>query len=254
MPPFATVTAETEFFTVLDDVLTSDECAGLSNYFQLQPFYRVDSIGMHGHWLLEDSEVLRGPTAGWGHTWDAQFPTDTPIDYVMKAVVSCSDLFARSVGRRTVDWEVFSAFPTVYMAGQGLVWHRDSEDNTGSWVYYAHPEWNAEWGGELYLAHTLDVPREYGVFFHRLRATSGIPPHPWPSHLDNTDANELLMAGGIGSYVMPKPNRLVIVKGGTPHSIAKVRPSAGRHPRMSVGGFFKRKGVPLGEPRTPWTL
>jgi len=73
---------------------------------------------------------------------------------------------------------------------------------------------------------------------------AGLPdPPPWKSHLDNDDATELLMARGIGSYILPKPNRLVVIKGGTPHAIAKVRASAGRHVRASVGGFFKRPGA-----------
>jgi hypothetical protein len=51
------------------------------------------------------------------------------------------------------------------------------------------------------------------------------------------------MERGLGSYLAPKPNRLVVIKGGTPRAIAKVRPSAGRHVRASFGGFFVRKGV-----------
>ena len=134
-------------------------------------------------------------------------------------------------------------------------WWRLTPDNTGSYIYYVHPEWNIDWGGELLLAHTLDIPREYGVFFHRLRASPQIPaPPPWFPHLDNDDANELLLSGGFGSYVAPKPNRLVAIKGETPHAIAKVRPSAGRHIRASIGGFFKKLGLPLGDPEVPWPI
>jgi hypothetical protein len=251
----ARVTAHTEFFTVLDDVLAPEMVARLWNYFQIQPLNPVRSLGMLGHWLLEDGETLRGPTVGWGHTWDARYPTGAPIDDVMKAVVDCSGLFAAQVGRYQIDWKVFSAMPTVYQTGQGLVWHRDSEENAGSYVYYAHREWNIEWGGELLLAHTCDIPREYGVYFHRLRSTRELSsPPPWQSHLDNDDANELLMAGGFGSYVAPKPNRLVVIKGGTPHAICKVRSSAGRHIRASIGGFFKRVGVRIDTPPATWTL
>jgi hypothetical protein len=251
----ASVTAHTDFFTVLDDVLAPEARERLWNYFQIQPLNPVRQLGMQGHWLLEDSETLRGPTVGWEHKWDAQYPTGAPIDDVMKALVDCSDLFAASVGRYGVDWRIFSAVPTIYQVGQGLLWHRDSEDNTGSWIYYAHDRWNVEWGGELLLAHARDLPREYGVYFHRLRATPGLPtPLPWQSHLDNEDANDLLMAGGFGSFVAPKPNRLVVIRGGTPHAIAKVRPAAGRHVRASVGGFFKKVGVRLDLPAVPWTL
>jgi len=249
------VTLKTDFFTVLDDVLPPALCDKLWNFVQVQPFRRVEALGKIGHWLIEDGETLRGPTIGWGHKWDAQYPTGSPMDDVMKAIVSSSDLIAGSVGRRDGDWQIFSAMMTIYQAGQGLVWHRDSEDNTGSYIYYVHPEWNIDWGGELLLAHTLDIPREYGVFFHRLRASPQIPaPPPWFPHLDNDDANELLLSGGFGSYVAPKPNRLVAIKGGTPHAIAKVRPSAGRHIRASIGGFFKKLGLPLGDPEVPWPI
>jgi hypothetical protein len=62
------------------------------------------------------------------------------------------------------------------------------------------------------------------------------------------------LQGGFGSYVVPKPNRLVAIRGGTPHAIAKVRASAGSHVRASVGGFFKKVGVPIGTPETPWPM
>jgi hypothetical protein len=255
MPPTAKVTAQTEFFTVLDDVLPPATSDRLWNYFQIQPLNPVRLLGLQGHWLLEDSDTLRGPTVGWQHRFDDQYPTGAPLDDVMKAVVDNAPLFAASVGRYDVDWRIFSAMPTVYQAGQGLGWHRDSEDNTGSWIYYAHPEWNVEWGGELLLSHARDLPRESGVYFHRLRATPDLPqPPPFQSHLDNRDANELLMATGFGSYVMPKPNRLVVLKGGTAHAIAKIRPAAGRHIRASIGGFFKKVTTRVDLPASPWSI
>jgi 2-oxoglutarate-Fe(II)-dependent oxygenase superfamily protein len=232
---------QTDFFTVVDGLLGSEQRDRLWNYFQIQPFRRVDALNLQGDWSLEDSGVLRGPTAGWGKKFDSEYPTGTPLDDVIQVLLETTDLFATTVGRRGEDWESFSAMPTIYVAGQGLVWHRDAVDNAGSWVYYAHPEWNIEWGGELLLAHDRDIPREYGVYLHRLRPMEGLPDAPaWKSHLDNRDANEWLMERGVGSYVAPKPNRLVVIKGGTPHAIAKVRASAGRHVRVSVGGFFKK--------------
>jgi hypothetical protein len=249
------LTLQTDFFTVIDDVLSTEECERLWNYFQIQPMNAVRRLGLQGHWLLEDSDTLRGPTVGWGYKWDAQYPTGAPIDHVMKAVVDSSELFSASVGRYEHDWKIFSAMPSIYRAGQGLVWHRDSEDNTGSWIYYAHRHWNIEWGGELLLSDSRDLAREYGVYFHRLRATGELPaPPPWQSHLDNKDANDLLMARGLGSFVFPRPNRLVVIKGGTAHAIAKIRPTAGSNVRASIGGFFKRAGVRPDLPALPWTI
>jgi hypothetical protein len=238
----AKVVVQNEFLAVIDDVLSSEQRDGLWNYFQLQPFQRIDALGMQGQWSLEDSGVLRGPTVGWGRGWDAQYPTGTPIDHVIKAVVECETEIASVVGPQGVVWDIFSAFPTIHVAGQGRLWHRDTDDDAGSWVYYAHREWNIEWGGELFLSHERAVPAAYGAFLHRLRPMADHPDPPgWKSHIDNEDANALLMERGIGSYVAPKPNRLVLIKGGTPQALAKVRASAGRHVHATVGGVFKKK-------------
>src|SRR5579859_6605025 len=145
----AKVTAQSEFFTVIDDLLPADARARLWNYLQIQPLSQVSALGMQGHWLLEDSGVLRGPTVGWGHSWDAQYPSGAPIDSVMKALVDSAHLFEATVGRYDVDWKIFSAMPTLYQSGQGLLWDRDSEGNTGRWVSYAHDRRKVEWGGEL---------------------------------------------------------------------------------------------------------
>jgi len=253
MSHVVSVTAQTDFFTVLDNVLGDAERDRLWNFFQAQRFFPVGATDQFfGHWQLEDGGALRGPTVGWGHKWDAIYPTGTGIDDVMKAVVECAALFDATIGARGVVWDVFSAFATIYTPGQGLLWHRDSADNAGSWVYYGHPRWNVEWGGELLLAERADFPPEYGVYLHRLRVTEETPGGPpGLAHLDNEDANELLMEQGFGSFVMPKPNRMVIIKGGTPHAIGKVRPSAGRNVRASIGGFFKKKNVDLSGPMLP---
>src|SRR5262249_40346430 len=221
----------------------------LWNYFQMQPFQRVEALDKQAHSLRDEGTVLRGPTVGWGFKWDDEYPTETVVDDVLKALIDASELFAPTIGRRGVDWDIVSATPTILVAGHGQVWHRDAEQHAGSGVYFAHREWNIEWGGELLVAHEADIPREFGPYLHRLRPMADLPEPPaWRSHLDNFDANELLMARGLGSYLAPKPNRLVVLKGGTPRAIAKVRPSAGRNVRASFGGVFVRKGAAQAAP------
>jgi hypothetical protein len=244
MPGPASIAAQTDFFTVIDGLLDAGQRDRLWNYFQMQPFQRAESLDQQAHSLRDEGTILRGPTVGWGYKWDDEYPTQTVVDDVMKAIVDAGELFAPTIGRRSVDWEILSATPTILVAGQGHAWHRETDQHAGSWVYFAHREWNIEWGGELFVAHEKDIPDGYGPYLHRLRPMENLPEPPaWRSHLDNVDANELLMARGIGSYLEPKPNRLVVIKGGTPRSVAKVRPSAGRQVRASFGGFFVRKGI-----------
>jgi len=241
------LTVQTEHYAVYDDLLPPDPCRALWNYFQLQPFQRIDALGMQGQWALEDSAVLRGPTIGWQQTWDAQYPTHTPVDALMKAVADTAPQFAALAGKSGSDWTAFSACPMLYVAGQGRLWHRDADDDLAGWTYYAHPTWNIEWGGELFIAERDTPPADTGVFLHRLRPTPDHPEPPaWKSHLDNDDASRLLMETGLGAFVAPRPNRLVVVRGTTPRSIAKVRASAGRHVLATFGGQFKKATAPTG--------
>jgi Rps23 Pro-64 3,4-dihydroxylase Tpa1-like proline 4-hydroxylase len=45
---------------------------------------------------------------------------------------------------------------------------------------------------------------------------------------------------GAGRFIAPKPNRLVVIAGGTCHRISPVTTSAGDHVRCTVAGFFHR--------------
>ena len=100
MPDPARRVVQTDYFTIIDGLLTAEQCDRLWNYFQIQPFKRVDELEKQGDWLLEDSGVLRGPTAGWGKTFDSQYPTGTPLDEVIKAVVDTADVFAPTMGKK----------------------------------------------------------------------------------------------------------------------------------------------------------
>ena len=237
----ARLVTQTEHFLVVDDLLPKAEQVSVWNHFQCQPFRRVEELGFQGHWLLEDAAVLRGPSVGYAHARDARYPTETPLDLVIARFVDLSEHFTPLLGPFGEAWDDFTAQMSLHPSGTGLVWHRDAEENVGSYTYYAHPKWNAEWGGELLLSDDVSIPKELGVYFHRLAKVDQAKPPAIPAHLDNDDASELLMRRGLGFFVAPKPNRLVVIRGGTPHAIAKVRPSAGRQIRASVTGFIKRK-------------
>src|SRR5258706_10308640 len=85
---------QTEFLTIVDNLLLPERCKALWNFFQMQSFRRIDALGMQGQWLLEDSGVLRGPTVGWGRKWEAQYPTQSAVDPVMEAVADVAGQFA----------------------------------------------------------------------------------------------------------------------------------------------------------------
>ena len=213
-------------FAVYDDLLDEDEWTQLWSWFQrctLRPVTRTA-----GAWKLDDGIPLGGdeivtpprdselPEPG---EEPGVFPSDTPLDAVVQGVLGIvdevsdlvSDGFAQLVARAYV-----------HPRGAGLSWHSDdSSVYTGAFVYYAHPFWNAHWGGELLLA---DGARSAGVMGHRF---------------DDHGFSEALLEEGTGAFVAPKPNRLVVL-GDAPHMVAPVRDAAGNAVRATVSGFFLR--------------
>ena len=61
---------------------------------------------------------------------------------------------------------------------------------------------------------------------------------------DNQPLYDNIMEEGIGTYIQPKPNRLVLNKGG-PHGILhKVNKSTiNAGPRLTLQGFIRSKGI-----------
>jgi hypothetical protein len=107
-------------------------------------------------------------------------------------------------------WTGFSSSAWTYPSGTGLEWHSDTGWLAG-YIYYMHPAWRAAWGGEL------------------LVATDG-PPSP------AARVESVCESGGV--FIYPRPNRLVLLRGGTLHCIKKVESTAGGAARTSVSGFF----------------
>jgi Rps23 Pro-64 3,4-dihydroxylase Tpa1-like proline 4-hydroxylase len=235
-------------FVVIDDFLAPELQQHIWLYFQVENFARVDVSSPTGQWSWHDGGALRGPTIGYRTKWHAKYPTGTAVDALMEALVRQEERLRPALGRYEIDWDDFSASPSLYPSGTGLSWHRDAETNAGSFVYYVHPQWNVEWGGELLLGDPsqMSIPASHGPFFNPAPVESEDDGASWlNSHMENQRASDTLLASGVGSFVMPKSNRLVVIRGGLPHKIAKVSVAAGAHLRASVTGFFKRTASKL---------
>ncbi|MCA9003542.1 MAG: 2OG-Fe(II) oxygenase, partial [Planctomycetes bacterium] len=211
----------TRGFTVIDNFLDEEAWGALWTDFQfmeLLPVSRTvgawkldDGAPLGGHEILtpnRDEELIHNPEK------PRQYPTETALDAVITGLLAESEAFAPIVGD---EWKRISARAYVYPHGTGLSWHRDdSEIYTGAFIYYAHPHWNAHWGGELMIAD--EAQEDLSIMAHRF---------------ENEAYSEALLERGMGHFIMPKPNRMVLL-GGAPHAIAPVSPAAGQNVRASV--------------------
>jgi hypothetical protein len=105
------------------------------------------------------------------------------------------------IGRPGTDWAGIIASIFRYEPGGGLIFHSDAASYNGAFSFYLHEEWYPDWGG----------------FFMFSSGT-----------LQDIDQ---------GHFLIPKPNRLVLIRGGTPHNISGVVSPNGQS-RLALSGFF----------------
>jgi hypothetical protein len=251
-------TLVTPQIAVYDDVLPRADCEKLLAHIEGEDFVHVHAAGLKDVWRPEDGLPLvarkpfvwsKIPLATLAPGADVQralrehagfYPTEGPVDPVLEAARVLALAHPDLVGREMEAWVGMSAKIYAYPAGAGLSWHDDAGNYTGSFVYYAHPAWSAQWGGELLVADAASA-RAFAAAVDEQRRAAGrrVRRH----HLVAADpGDEALMERGLGSFVAPRPNRLVLVAGRQPHMLAAVHAAAGNHARLSVAGFFLTPG------------
>ena len=214
-------------FTIIDNFLSEEAWTALWSSYQFMDLSPVTRTV--GAWKLDDGVPLGGqeqvlervakPTKKKAATPGAH---DAPTRALLEQVLAQTETFGELLDN---DWTRVAGRPYVYPKETGLSWHVDDHElYAGAFIYYAHPIWNAHWGGELLLAEVEDDAEELPIMGYRFET------EPY---------SEKLLNLGIGSFVMPKPNRLVVL-GGAPHMVARVNPAAGHNVRATVAGFFLR--------------
>jgi hypothetical protein len=250
-------------FHVYDDVLSENDFRAVWNYVQLESYVPVHHDEWAKVWRISDGIPLGATAAvfyekpkpaggavagGAAAAGDARrglsraYPTHSGLDRVLETIVNHLDQFAELVGKRSVDFDNISARSYLYPQGTGLSWHEDDIRYSGGYAFYAHPEWNCQWGGELLIADESTKSQDLeGGELPALTREEGrlkLTKLRIPRFLDNARQDTVLGKLGMGVYIVPKPNRLVVIAGGNPHMINKVSPSAGDHVRCTIAGFF----------------
>ncbi|MEV5545430.1 2OG-Fe(II) oxygenase [Streptomyces sp. NPDC052309] len=210
---------ETETFAVFDDFLGVERLEAVRRHLAEERFVFLKSVWKpHSFYRLIEGDPLIGPTIYHNHPQVpkgfSSYPSQTPSDHVVEALLDAEESLAPWIGLRGCAWDYFTCTPYLYPAGSGLSWHDDAKERSGSFVLYLHDEWRSTWGAELLIAmdtngRNASVERYQGV------------------HTD------------LGTYVAAVPNRLVVIKAGTPHSVKSVSTRAGENLRMSMTGFFQ---------------
>lgn len=245
---------------VYDNVLSPAELRELLHWAERLEYESVHKVKWTNVWRMHDGAPLRGPTGFFLRSADNAGSKSGPLSdprgklqplsdrqgklqpFVSKlrriALESCPDILG--------SWASFSVTPWIYPAGSGLSLHRDSYPYKGSFTFYFHPEWKLHWGGWL-----LSLAEQRGEF-----GELNI------SVFDDSREADLVASEGYGRWILPKPNRLVMIAPHTRHLISRVDQNAGSCLRLSLAGFFSdalaepansRFGAPSPRLGSPWS-
>jgi Rps23 Pro-64 3,4-dihydroxylase Tpa1-like proline 4-hydroxylase len=144
----------------------------------------------------------------------------------------------RLFGNPGSDWNMISFTFWQYPVGSGLGWHNDAgRGRQGEFIFYLHPQWDVSWGGELML-----LDRDPNAILKSGGDVSGGMESPSP---DATVREILRSCESSLLAIPPRPNRIVMVKSGTIHSIHRVDQAAGQNVRSTLTGFvYQGESVP----------
>jgi Rps23 Pro-64 3,4-dihydroxylase Tpa1-like proline 4-hydroxylase len=204
----------------------------------LEEFESVHSKKWTKAWPVSDGNPLCGKVyishPSSVENTSTLYPSGNAFDILIRKIIENRSLFEKYVGVFDEDWKYFYCRPYVYNANSGLSWHQDSHlAISGAYSFYCHKHWNVGWGGELLIDKfdNVDFALPLREKYEGGTATIGC-------HIDNTPMSENLMQQGLGTFIQPRPNRLVVLKKGILHTIKKVDSAAGSNLRMTLQGFF----------------
>lgn len=229
-------------YLVFDDFLADDAFRHMWSFFHDEPFRAVQSDRWITAFRPSDGQPMWSdvytsePALSSRTSVSITYPSGKGIDALFDVMLANKEMFSRIIGVEGTDWDYFFGRPYLYPSGTGLSWHSDGRgDIAGAYVYYAHPEWKAQWGAELLIDqsgfHEFEYP-EHEMYDGSTRR--------FGSHLDGDALSSAVTDFGVGHYVLPNPNRFVLLRPGVLHRLNPVHPAAGDHVRASVTGFFLR--------------
>jgi Rps23 Pro-64 3,4-dihydroxylase Tpa1-like proline 4-hydroxylase len=207
-------------FIVIDNLLAPDVLQILCDFVMTREFEFKNSRIWDKVWRLSDGRPLIETSI---HMYQRQFTYNPSAPY---------DIFAAHLLAAASDvplgskWSKFSVSANIYPTGTSLSWHDDGKAKIGAYSFYIHPEWNVQWGGELMIADHCPIE------------STELDVNENSQCLYNKTENDFLLEIGMGTYIFPKPNRLVILSSRTLHAIREVNSNAGDRARLSLQGFF----------------
>lgn len=208
---------------VYDEVLEPQALEDLLRFMDMIPYAWSNSGRYMPVWSWTEGAILIGPQwAAQAPDWRLvppqggpeapQMPPDPPplVQLLAKVREACAEMPGIPEIRGV------HMLPYVWPPKSNISWHSDGVGRVGTFSFYVHREWNAEWGGEFMLT---------GTTFDGKRG-----------QLQNEATDRAVLAQGHGTWISPVRNRLVINPSNMLHKTNKTTENS--KARMSIQGFL----------------
>ncbi|MEU6106707.1 2OG-Fe(II) oxygenase, partial [Streptomyces flaveolus] len=207
-------------YIVVDDFLSPQDFAAAQDLMANTAFTLRESVIS-----AEDGPAHRSRGARFTHDLGLTEAARQPAVY--EELARTVRAYAHFFGEAGADWDRISFAFWKYPAGSRLGWHNDAGlGRQGEFILFLHDTWRPSWGGELKLVDEDPLP-----------ATDA----------ENAEKDLVLrMEARIARSrtspvaIVPKPNRLVMVKADTVHTISRVDHTAGDALRRTLTGFVAK--------------
>lgn len=226
-----------EKFIIVDNFLKKEEFIYLNNFLQTIEYQYVHCDQFQKAFKLNNNPLRSNTYLSHNRKNDIErgsYPYSLGIDYFFQNILKNIKIFELYIGEHKKAWDFFFCRPYLYPRETNLDWHTDGKYGiTGAYVYFAHKQWSSNWGGELLIdskfVKSTDYPTKE-IYRDKYEQVSYA--------LDNSKIKKIIENPGYGSFIYPKPNRLVIFKPFLWHKICEINKNAGENYRLSLTGFF----------------
>jgi hypothetical protein len=222
---------------IVDDFLPQDAWDKLYNQVQADRWQQTEVDDKY--WHMTDGSNFKNKKR-----WLSEAPFndnfDIWVEHFSKFLDTCED-----VKSYVKDYEEYAIRCHAYPVGGKNPWHHDLGFTT--YTYYLHKHWQINWDSTL-----LIVPYSSVEYIQRLQLD------PNTKHYDSyasfnspmemfqqREHYQSIIDYGMGMFVSPKPNRLILINKDVVHGITRVDSDAGDNVRLSFTGMINEIGQRL---------
>jgi Rps23 Pro-64 3,4-dihydroxylase Tpa1-like proline 4-hydroxylase len=225
------IVMQTPEVLVVDDLLPKDAWDKVFNQVQVDR-WRPSEVD-DKYWHITDGFNYKGQKR---HHSERPYNDNSEVwfEHFTKFLDTCpeSKNFAK-------DYKNFAMQCHAYPVNSKNPWHHDLGFTT--YTYYLHRHWQINWDGTLMiipLAAGVKYQQELELLKNSVQYDSYKDVAPMEM-FEQSSKFQSIIDHGLGIFVSPKPNRLVLINKNVIHGITRVDPDAGQNSRVTLTGFIE---------------